>query len=305
MLGVLVSLVLAGRSEAHQTLAAGTAQHLALGQVNSVTSSDAFAFQQLATEDARFWKSEWAATEATLMRLLKAAQADSGAVPSRVLVNLQISTSPSNSSKTLATGAAADANARDTKAMMKALLRGSAHKSTPAAELAPTLAMLDSLYADIKDRIGQLNTREQKSKAWFENITAEHEAKLATIEARFKNKTLSQEFRTNETHDEARMFAYWQRTRERQHRQFHINLEIQHGTMEKVKKMIGAYQATISGKADAAEVKKTIDSVAGRSMPMLVLLQNVREEVTHYCLQTLEDVRRERATLAGSFADAL
>ena len=36
-------------------------------------------------------------------------------------------------------------------------------------------------------------------------------------------------------------FTYWQRCRERQHRQFHTNLKIQHAMMMKTKKMVDMY----------------------------------------------------------------
>merc|ERR1719375_1841900 len=117
------------------------------------------------------------------------------------------------------------------------------------AALAPMLAMLKGLYQDSKDRIAQQNTREEKSKKWFATKEAEHKAKLAKIEGRFKNGTLSEEFHTNETRDETRYFTYWSRCRERQHRQFHTNLKIQHAMMMKTKKMVDMYEKVMSGDA--------------------------------------------------------
>merc|ERR1719158_2824215 len=116
------------------------------------------------------------------------------------------------------------------------------------AALAPMLAMLKGLYQDSKDRISQQNAREEKSKKWFADKEAEHKAKLATIEGRYKNGTLSEEFHTNETRDENRYFSYWSRCRERQHRQFHTNLKIQHAMMMKTKKMIDVYEKALSSK---------------------------------------------------------
>merc|ERR1719281_26545 len=124
------------------------------------------------------------------------------------------------------------------------------------AALAPMLAMLKGLYEDSKDRISQQNKREDKSKKWFAEKEAEHKAKLDKIEGRFKNGTLSEEFRTNETRDETRYFNYWTRVRERQHRQFHTNLKIQHAMMMKTKKMIDMYEKTLSGKASDQEQAK-------------------------------------------------
>merc|ERR1719421_511728 len=123
------------------------------------------------------------------------------------------------------------------------------------AALAPMLAMLKGLYDDSKSRIAQQNTREEKSKKWFAEKEAAHKAKLDSIEGKFKNHTLSEEFRTNETRDETRYFTYWSRVRERQHRQFHTNLKIQHAMMM-TKKMIDMYEKTLSGKASDQEKAK-------------------------------------------------
>merc|ERR1719426_480556 len=132
------------------------------------------------------------------------------------------------------------------------------------AALAPMLAMLKGLYDDSKSRIAQQNTREEKSKKWFAAKEAEHKAKMDSIEGKFKNHTLSEEFRTNETRDENRYFGYWSRVRERQHRQFHTNLKIQHAMMNKVKKMVDMYEKTLSPKViDQAAAKKQIAQMTG------------------------------------------
>merc|ERR1719375_3044462 len=147
------------------------------------------------------------------------------------------------------------------------------------AALAPMLAMLKGLYQDSKDRISQQNAREEKSKKWFATKEAEHKAKLAKIEGKFKNGTLSQEFRTNETRDETRYFDYWSRCRERQHRQFHTNLKIQHAMMMKTKKMIDVYEKALSSKpSDQAAAKREMRQVAG-GMPEVVLLQQTQQFV--------------------------
>jgi len=165
--------------------------------------------------------------------------------------------------------------------------------------LAPMLAMLKGLYEESKDRISQQNVREEKSKKWFAGKEAEHVAKLATIEGKFANHTLSQEFRTNETRDEARYFNYWQRCRERQHRQFHTNLKIQHAMMTKTKKMITMYDAALSPKAaDQAKAKKMLGGQTG--MPEIVFLQNfdeVKRQVVDFCRDSLDEVDKEKDEL--------
>merc|ERR1719375_2623402 len=167
------------------------------------------------------------------------------------------------------------------------------------AALAPMLAMLKGLYQDSKDRIAQQNTREEKSKKWFAAKEAEHKAKLEKIEGKFQNHTLSEEFRTNETRDENRYFNYWQRVRERQHRQFHTNLKIQHAMMTKVKKMITMYEKALSPKAaDQTAAKKQLSQMTG--MPEIVFLQNfdeVKRQVFDFCRSSLAEVEKERDEL--------
>lgn len=164
-----------------------------------------------------------------------------------------------------------------------------------AADLAPTLAMLNSLYDDGKRRIAELNEREKKSKKDFDEKEAHHKKKLETIEARFANKTLSLEFRTNETHDEMRLFSYWQRCRERQHRQFHTGLKIQHATLSKVKKMIDMYEKTMSGKAE--EVKQAKKDFQKMEAPEIVFLQE-RRAVVQFCEQSLNELGEFRKEIS-------
>jgi len=167
--------------------------------------------------------------------------------------------------------------------------------------LAPMLAMLKGLYEESKERISQQNVREEKSKKWFAEKEAAHKEKQATIDGKFANHTLSEEFRTNETRDETRYFKYWQGCRERQHRQFHTNLKIQHAMMNKVKKMIGVYDKALSPKAeDKAAAKKQLRQMTG--MPEIVFLQGpqfdeVKREVTSFCLESLEEVKKEKDEL--------
>merc|ERR1719310_2337754 len=157
-----------------------------------------------------------------------------------------------------------------------------------AAALAPMLAMLKGLYQDSKDRISQQNVREEKSKKWFADKEIEHKKKMEQIEGKFKNHTLSEEFRTNETRDENRYFNYWSRCRERQHRQFHTNLKIQHAMMNEVKKMIDMYEKTISGKGKEQVQKKLQQEMA----PEVVFMQ-----VADFCRDSMAEVREQRDIL--------
>merc|ERR1719253_1358650 len=160
--------------------------------------------------------------------------------------------------------------------------------------LAPALAMLKGLYEDSKDRISALNVREQKSKAHFAEQEKEHTARIAKIEARFSNHTthrISQEFHTNETRNENRMFNYWSHCRERQHKQFHTSLKIQHGMMQRVKTMINMYEKTMTGGDGAkAKVQKELARMAGGGMPDVVLLQ----DVASFCHEALDEIHAQR-----------
>lgn len=223
--------------------------------------------------DQRFWASQWTAQEKALLLL----QTVAGDAPAAKEVNQTKGTEE-----------------RHHKSPLSGLKLNLNPSST--ADLAPALAMLKSLYEEGKERIAKLNAREKDSKQKFADKEATHLARVERIEARFKNHTLSAEFRTNETRDENRLWSYWQRVRERQHHQYHTSLKIQHGTMEKVKAMIKMYEKTMSGDADKAQVKKELAKVAG-GVPEVVLLQDARHAAGRFCLLALEELRQARADL--------
>jgi hypothetical protein len=173
---------------------------------------------------------------------------------------------------------------------------GASKKLQGTAMLAPMLAMLKGMYEDSKNRISQVNAREDKSKKWFADKEAEHAKKVADIEEHFKNHKLSEELHTNETRDETRYFKYWSNVRERQHRQFHTNLKIQHAMMAKAKKMVEMYENTLSGKAsDQAKVKKELGQ-AGE--PEIVFLQEAQRAVVQFCKESFADLRNARAEMS-------
>jgi hypothetical protein len=110
---------------------------------------------------------------------------------------------------------------------------------------------------------------------------------------------LSAAFAANETRDENRLWSYWQRVRERQHRQFHTSLKIQHGTMEREKQMIDMYEKTIAGTADKESVKSELSKVAGGSAaPEVVFAQGAALlQASAYCTQALAEVHAARREL--------
>jgi len=236
----------------------------------SAEAADTKARQEVEAEDLRFWDAEWRSMEADLVSL----QSLATEAPSK--------TQPAKKHE----------HEKSTLAGLKLNLE----PKTPA-DLVPALAMLKGLYEDGKERIAKLNAREQENKHKFEEKQTLHQKRLDEIEARFKNHSLSLEFRTNETRDENRLWSYWERVRDRQHKQFHTSLKIQHGTLEKVKAMIDMYEKTISGKADKKQVEKQLAKVGGGALPEVVFLQDmrsVRRDVAEYTVQALTLIQSER-----------
>eukprot|EP00928_Gymnodinium_smaydae_P000106 TRINITY_DN10043_c0_g2_i1.p1 TRINITY_DN10043_c0_g2~~TRINITY_DN10043_c0_g2_i1.p1 ORF type:complete len:293 (-),score=91.07 TRINITY_DN10043_c0_g2_i1:80-889(-) len=225
---------------------------LAVGAAVDRSAASLAAVQRVEAEEALFWSHEYKAMQTQVQQLAQLADASASNASShtRGLDLSKLSLNP-----------------------------------TKAADLAPALAMLKGLYEDGKQRIAALNEREEKYKKQFSAKEAEHNARLARINS--KNNTLSAEFRANETRDEMRMFNYWERCRERQHRQYHTGLKIQHATLEKVKKMIDMYEKTMSGK-DSGAVKKQLEHLAA---PTIVLLQATRREVSNFCRATLLELQ--------------
>jgi len=223
-------------------------------------------------EERRFWASEWSGLEADIKRLHDVA-------------------------------APAPAKKEHRKSPL-AGLKLNLEPKTPA-DLLPALAMLKGLYEDGKERIGKLNVREKDLKAQYETKKAEHDHRIEAVEAKFKNHTLSAEWRTNETRDENRLWNYWERVRERQHKQYHTSLKIQHGTLEKVKLMIGAYEQTISGHADKAAVAKELQKAGGGALPDIVFLQDARTAAAEFCEGALTELHAAREEGQKEVGEAL
>jgi len=261
-------------------------------------SADWAALSEAESEDSSFLLSQLAATEADLLRLQQAVDAPAAPV---VAAKKEVA---APAKKEEAKAAPKKEKEESPQEMLKSLgipnmaaVKGLKGRMA----LAPMLAMLKGLYEDSKERIHTQNVREEKSKKWFAEKEGEHKKKIDTIEGKFKNHTLSEEFRTNETRDETRYFTYWSRCRERQHRQFHTNLKIQHAMMSKVKKMIDMYEKTLSTKpSDQQAAKKQLGAMTG--MPEIVFLQDT---VRSFCKDSLEQVRKEREELQQAASDGM
>lgn len=158
------------------------------------------------------------------------------------------------------------------------------------AMLAPALGMLHGLYDDQKGRISALNKREQKSKDRFAEQQKKHEEKLASLKDKLDHHKISKEFFDNSTKDENRLFKYWQSCRERAHHQFHTQLKLTHGLMEKEKGMIGAYDKALADPEPTKEGLKAFNKVAGQVQPEIVLMQDSDIE---FCASSLALVNEE------------
>jgi len=273
------------------------------GQSSSQSlTSDAY---EVESEDRSFLFSQLQETESELVKLQKYVEtfASTGA-----FAGLQLSAGPAGKNatsekvmnKTSSTPKGGEVKNASTAsvdpAKILASLGGAGMKLQGSAALAPMLAMLKGMYEDSKNRISQVNAREEKSKKWFADKEAEHAKRMTDIDNHFKNHKLSEELHTNETRDETRYFNYWSRVRERQHRQFHTNLKIQHAMMAKSKKMVEMYENTLSGKAaDQEKVKKQLGQAG---MPEIVFLQNAEHVVTQFCRESLSELHAARAEMS-------
>lgn len=166
------------------------------------------------------------------------------------------------------------------------------------ARLAPALAMLKGLLEDGKERIGKLNAREEESKKMYDGKKNEHEKRITNIDTRFREGRLSEEFHTNETRDEERLWKYWDNVRKRQHMQFKTALRIQRSTEQKVRTMINLYEDTMSGKKSKADIQKRLAKVSGTAQHVLVLFQGADvNAVRVFCkdeIRELTGLQKER-----------
>mmetsp|Transcript_115411 Transcript_115411/g.360991 ORF Transcript_115411/g.360991 Transcript_115411/m.360991 type:complete len:312 (+) Transcript_115411:65-1000(+) len=297
---LLPLLVLLAPHAAHGTAGQASRGQLTM-QLESGSEASAgaewAAIREADASDRHFWDGEWAALEGVLEQLQ--AVGDAAAAPRQGLFLAQTGNASAAANAT-SHGAASVANSSHAKAGHFSPLAGIKMNLNPKRpeDLLPALAMLKGLYENSKQRIAELNAREKQMKQEFEQREAAHNASLTRIEARFKNHTLSEEFRVNETRDENRLFSYWQRVRERQHRQFHTSLKIQHATLSKEKAMIDMYEKAIAGKDNKAQASKELARLSS-GMPEVVLLQKAWVEAVPYFRQALQEVKEASAELHG------
>merc|ERR1719231_1843250 len=141
------------------------------------------------------------------------------------------------------------------------------------AMLIPALNMLKGLYQDQKSRIQEFNVREQKSKDRYNEQLKKHQEKLAELKDKLDHHKLSNASYSNRTRDEERHFKYWTGVRERAHRQFHNQLKLTHGLMNKEKGMIEQYNKALADPTPSKETAKEFKKVQQQVAPEIVFLQ--------------------------------
>lgn len=185
--------------------------------------------------------------------------------------------------------------------------------------LAPMLGMLKGLYEQGRERIGELNKREKEQKGKWEKHVAEHKHRLEEIERKFGNHSSNSSngtlkhhvneshikgaerevFRVNETKEADRMFSYWERCHNRQHKQYHNMLKIQHITMQREKQMIDMYEKVLNGTAaEKSQVGHKLRQMTGggESAPEVVLLSTA-QSVAKFCRSTFVELKTEEGEL--------
>lgn len=126
------------------------------------------------------------------------------------------------------------------------------------AQLPAMAGLLEGMYQTWKEKIGQVNRREQEQKRAFESAIRELEAKKAAAGG-----TAS----AVDTYE--RIEKYWRRQRDISHHQYHTALKIMHSGMAQFKSVEEAMRSAAAGKKPTA---KDLHA-AGMMSPDVVLLQ--------------------------------
>jgi len=155
------------------------------------------------------------------------------------------------------------------------------------AQLPVMYAMLNGMYDHFKERIGEANKHEAKSKKMFEQRKADFDAKMKAMEEKAaKDKRPVQPGEeppyAGLKATEERIFKYWTRQRELQHRQYHTMLKIAHGGMMRMKDAMKMYETAMAGgKPKQQDLQKLQQMV-----PDVVLTQ-VKVQVAKFCQDSL------------------
>jgi len=272
----------------------------------SVAASDA----QAEMGERKFLEAQWRTLESELLQLQHALVNSTNA--SKVQKEnktaakaVSASKSPKVSSANVQMHKDVHSDIQNKLATAEGLMKG----KMGTAMLKPMLAMLKGLYQDQKERIGDLNKKEEESKKRYANQKAAFEKRVQKIKDEVAQHKFSSEFGANQTRDYTQQFKYWEGVRSRDHKQFHNALKITHGLMAKEKDTIKQYEAALaSGKGKDSEDAAHADFVSGimktmaahkkedkkeklsNEMPEVVLLQ--------FCQDALTEVRSALSEMA-------
>jgi len=141
---------------------------------------------------------------------------------------------------------------------------------------APMLGLLDGMYENWKEKIGEANKKEHEQKVSFDKTIADLEVKKA------KSKDSKD---GAETYD--RIEKYWKRQRAISHRQYHTALKIMHSGMQKFKSVSSAMKNAIAGKKPNAQDLHTV----GLAMPDVVFLQQEVQHLVAWTQVAAKDLR--------------
>jgi len=155
------------------------------------------------------------------------------------------------------------------------------------AQLPVMYAMLNGMYDHFKERIGEANKHEAKSKKMFEQRKADFDAKMKAMEEKAaKDKRPVQPGEeppyAGLKATEERIFKYWTRQRELQHRQYHTMLKIAHGGMMRMKEAMKMYETAMAGGKPKQQDLQKLQQMA----PDVVLTQ-VKVQVAKFCQDSL------------------
>lgn len=264
-----------------------TAEAASLRRINAVTVGSVSAYQAAEREDEQYIDGSWRQLAKELHQVQNAVS------PATGLLQVSNHTSMNHTSvnHTSMNHTQDKLNAEQMRKVMDAT-----KALTGKAMLAPALGMLHGLYDDQKSRISGLNKREQKSKERFAEQEKQHNEKMAHFKDLLDNHKVSKGFYDNSTHDENRLFNYWKSCRDRAHRQFHTQLKLTHGLMDKEKGMINAYNKALADPEPTKEGKKQFQQTAQQVAPEIVFMQ---DSVKEYCRSTLKVVTEEMNSLSA------
>lgn len=144
----------------------------------------------------------------------------------------------------------------------------SAHTANKTTKLQAQLSTLNSVYESLKKSIVRGNRREHDGQLTDEEQIRRTEAKLADAERELNSSKLSdfkREMLVNQTRVDRAELKFWKSHRGSSHAIFHAHLKMAHGMMDRIKQVVGEYEAVLAGKkVDLEKLRKLQSSLPPR-----------------------------------------